>query len=198
MSMDIGKERAIITDARQRILPSRQPKIAMTDQISNAPQIGEPLPQFSLPAAMATENGSESSTRCNADFLGKPWVLFVYPKDATSGCTVETQGFRDLHQSFRVLDCQIVGLSRDGIGAHKRFIEAQNLPFALLSDKEQNVLKSWDLIAAATMYGKPVTKVRRTTFLIDQSGIVRQIWNEVSPFGHAQEVLQAARLLSEK
>ena len=123
-------------------------------------------------------------------------VLFVYPKDATSGCTIEVCGFRDWYSEFRVLDCEIVGLSRDSVGAHKKFIESQQLPFALLSDKEQNVLRAWDLIAPATMYGKPVTKVRRTTFLIDADGIVRAIWSDVSPLGHAREVLQRARQLA--
>lgn len=160
------------------------------------PQIHRTLPPFSFSAVVATENAIESSTRSNADFLGKAFVLFVYPKDATSGCTIEVCGFRDLYTEFRVLDIEIVGLSRDGIGAHKKFIAAQGLPFSLLSDKEQTLMKSWDLIFESTMYGKPVTKVRRTTFLIDATGIVRQIWNDVSPLGHAQEVLKAARQLS--
>ncbi len=161
----------------------------------NAPQVGQPLPPFSLPTVLATPNGTESSTRCNADFAGKPLVLFVYPKDATSGCTVEACGFRDLYSEFRVLDVEVVGLSRDGTSAHKKFIESQKLPFALLADKEQTVLRAWNLIAPATMYGKPVTKVRRTTFLIDAGGIARRIWDDVSPLGHAREVLEAARQL---
>ena len=167
----------------------------MTILRPDAPQIAEPLPPFSLAAAIPTANGIETSTRCNADFAGKALVLFVYPKDATSGCTLEVCGFRDLYEEFRVLDIEVVGLSRDGIGAHKKFIQSQNLPFALLADREQTLLKSWDLVFASTMYGKPVTKVRRTTFLVDESGIVRHIWDDVSPLGHAPEVLERARQL---
>lgn len=153
----------------------------MTTLQNNAPQIGQPLPSFSLAAAIPSANGTESSTRCNADFAGKPLVLFVYPKDATSGCTLEVCGFRDLYSEFRVLDIEVVGLSRDSVGAHRKFIENQQLPFPLLADKEQTVLRAWNLIMNATMYGKPVTKVRRTTFLVDASGIVRRIWDDVLP-----------------
>ncbi len=164
--------------------------------MSDFPQIGEKLPPFSLPAIVSTSNGIESSTRSNVDFVGKALVLFVYPKDATSGCTIEVCGFRDLYPEFRVLDIEVVGLSRDGIGAHRKFIENQQLPYALLADKEQALLKSWDLIVPATMYGKPVTKVRRTTLLVDKDGVVRHIWNDVTPLGHAREVLEKARQLA--
>lgn len=167
----------------------------MTTLQNNAPQIGRPLPPFSLLAAIPTASGIESSTRTNADFAGKPLVLFVYPKDATSGCTVEVCGFRDLYSEFRVLDIEVVGLSRDAISAHKKFIENQKLPFALLADREQNLLKNWDLIFGSTMYGKAVTKVKRTTFFIDESGNVRHIWDDVSSLDHAREVLEWARQL---
>ncbi|HVF84797.1 MAG TPA: peroxiredoxin [Abditibacteriaceae bacterium] len=167
----------------------------MTTLQYSPPQVGQPLPSFSLPSVIATANGAELSTRSNADFIGNPLVLFVYPKDATSGCTIEVCGFRDLYDEFRVLDVEVVGLSRDGTGAHKKFIESQKLPFALLADREQALLESCNLVFASTMYGKPVTKVRRTTFLVDASGIVRRIWDDVSPLGHAREVLESARQL---
>lgn len=168
----------------------------MTTLQPGAPQVGQPLPPFSLLSVVATANGTESSTRCNADFAGKSWVLFVYPKDATSGCTLEVCGFRDLYDEFRVLDVEVVGLSRAGVGAHRKFIEAQGLPYSLLADKEQTVLRAWNLIVPTTMYGRPVTKVRRTTFLMDAKGIVRYIWDDVSPLSHAREVLQRARQLA--
>lgn len=170
--------------------PNRQPNHAMTIIETSAPQIGQPLPPFSLPAVLS--DGTQS-VLSNADFVGKAFVLFVYPKDATSGCTIEAQGFRELYSEFRVLDIEVIGLSRDTVGAHRKFIAAQTLPFALLADKEQTLLRSWDLISNGTMYGKSVTKVKRTTFLVDESGVVRHIWNEVLPTGHAAEVLQCAR-----
>ena len=160
-------------------------------QIST-PQINQPLPHFSLRAVLP--DGSET-TLSNADFANRVLVLFVYPKDATSGCTIEVCGFRDLYEEFQVLDVEIVGLSRDGVGAHRKFIEAQNLPFALMSDKEQTLLKSWNLISDATMYGKPVTKVSRDTLIVDKSGIVRHVLTKITPLGHAREVLELVRAL---
>ena len=161
------------------------------------PSIGEPLPTFELPIALpqvlAEQNSAAkaAASTCSAqDLRGRAHVLFVYPRDATSGCTIEVCGFRDLYTEFRKLNVGILGLSRDTLGAHRKFIAAQNLPYGLLSDKEQHLLKAWNLIAPGTMYGKPVTKVLRTTFLMDENLVVRQIWNEVTPLGHATQVLQ--------
>lgn len=161
------------------------------------PKTGFALPDFDLPVALPPEQSTapQSSTLSNADLAGAPFVLFVYPKDATSGCTVEACNFRDLHHEFRELGVTILGLSRDNVRSHARFIEAQNLPYPLLADKDQTVIRDWDLLQDATMYGKPVTKVRRTTFLVDAKGIVRQVFENVQPLGHAQEVLLAARAL---
>lgn len=157
----------------------------------NLPTIGQTLPPFELPQVLAGENGAAKApaSTCSEDLRGRAHVLFVYPRDATSGCTIEVCGFRDLHDEFASLNIGILGLSRDTIGAHRKFIDAQNLPFGLLADTEQSVLGAWDLIAPGTMYGKPVTKVRRTTLLIDENLIVRQIWREVTPLGHATQVL---------
>ncbi len=161
------------------------------------PKTGFALPDFDLPVATPNSGSTapRSSTLSNADLAGVPFVLFVYPKDATSGCTVEANEFRDLHHEFEELGVKILGLSRDNIRSHERFIEAQNLPYALLADKEQTVIRDWDLLQDAKMYGKAVTKVRRTTFLVDAKGIVRQVFENVQPPGHAREVLLAARAL---
>jgi peroxiredoxin Q/BCP len=154
-------------------------------------QENQPLPAFELPISTVDFDRTTST----AEFAGRPFVLFVYPKDATSGCTIEAQEFRDAYPEFQKLGVEVLGLSRDGLGAHRKFIAAQGLPFALLSDKEQSTLRAWDLIQSGTMYGKPVTKVARTTILVDASGVVRRIWRDVKPAGHAAEVLQAAREL---
>lgn len=152
------------------------------------PSIGETLPPFELPIALPQ---TDAASTCSGESLrGRAHVLFVYPRGATSGCTIEVCGFRDLYPEFRKLNVGILGLSRDTMGAHRKFIAAQNLPYGLLADKEQNLLKAWNLIVPGTMYGKPVTKVLRTTFLIDENLIVRHIWNEVTPPGHATQVLQ--------
>lgn len=157
-----------------------------------APQIGATLPSFSLPAILP--DGSET-VLSNENFAGRVLVLFVYPKDATSGCTIEAQGFRDWYHEFEKLNVAVVGLSRDSLGAHKKFIADQKLPFALLSDKSQTLLKSWNLITNATMYGKPVTKVSRDTLIVDRNGIVRHILRKVTPLDHAQQVLELVRAL---
>jgi peroxiredoxin Q/BCP len=159
---------------------------------TTAPQIGQPLPLFSLPAVLP--DGSET-TLSNADFAGRVLVLFIYPKDATCGCTVEVCGFRDLYPEFEKLNAAVVGMSRDGVGPHKKFIAAQGLPYPLLSDKAQTLLKSWNIIYEATMYGKPVTKVSRDTLIVDSNGIVRHILPKDTPLGHAQEVLELVRAL---
>ena len=164
----------------------------MTEFQTPTPQINHPLPPFSLRAVLPDASETVLS---NENFAGRVLVLFVYPKDATSGCTIEVCGFRDLYAEFEKLNVAVVGLSRDGIGAHKKFIENQNLPFALLADKEQTLLKSWNLISQGTMYGKPVTKVSRDTIVVDVSGIVRHILTKISPIGHAQEVLELVRAL---
>ena len=157
----------------------------------------QPLPPFELTSIRPSFGGHPEFDRTlsNADFAGRAFVIFIYPKDATSGCTLEAQEFAALHQEFKKLEVEVVGLSRDALSAHRKFVAAHNLPFALLSDKEQHTLRAWNLIEDATMYGKPVTKVARTTILVDSNGSVRRIWRKVSPPGHAAEVLQAAREL---
>lgn len=152
------------------------------------PVLNQPFPDFSLPVALPA---GEQSTLSRAELSGKPFVLFVYPKDATSGCTIEVCGFRDLYPEFRKLDAQVVGLSRDGVRSHGRFIGEQKLPYPLLADADQSTLKAWQLIKQATMYGKPVTKVQRTTYLVDGAGVLRGVWENVTPIGHAAEVLEA-------
>jgi peroxiredoxin Q/BCP len=151
------------------------------------PSAGQSLPAFSLPAAFPD---SSEKVLSNADFKGSPWVLFVYPKDATSGCTIEVCEFREAYAGFEKLHIPIVGLSRDKISAHHKFIKNQNLPYPLLSDAEQTFLKQLNLIAQGTMYGKPVTKVLRTTFVIDGKNKILKTFENVTPLGHAAGVLE--------
>lgn len=155
-------------------------------------RVGEPMPDFSL----ASVSSGATSTCTRDSLLGRPFVLFIYPKDATCDCTLVAQNFRDLHGEFDVLGVQVLGMSRDSVGAHRKFIAAQEFPFALLSDNSQDTMKRWGLIYHATMYGKPVTKVRRTTVLASAEGIVARVWEKVAPVGHAAEVLEACRALA--
>ncbi len=152
---------------------------------------GQPMPDFALPLVSSAATGTPSSTCGLEDLRGRPFILFIYPKDGTCDCTLVAQQFRDLHARFEELKVRILGLSRDSLGAHKKFIAAQELPFALLSDSSQETMKRWGLIYPSTMYGKPVTKVRRTTVLVDAGGMVHQVWEKVAPEGHAAQVLEA-------
>jgi peroxiredoxin Q/BCP len=157
------------------------------------PQVGQKFPTFSLPAAIPEQGEIRQTELSTADFKDKPLVIFFYPKDATSGCTIEVCNFRDEYSGFQQIGAQVVGVSRDKIGAHVRFIQNQSLPYPLLADSEQTLLRACGLIANKTMYGKPVTKVLRTTFLLDENGIVERIWENVTPLGHAREVLDYLR-----
>ena len=120
-------------------------------------------------------------------------MLFVYPKDATSGCTIEVCEFREAYAEFEKLGVKVVGLSRDKISAHHKFIANQNLPYPLISDAEQTFLKASNLITQATMYGKPVTKVLRSTFIMDEENRIIKTFEKVTPLGHAGEVLDFLR-----
>ena len=154
------------------------------------PAVGQPLPDFSMPAAVPREDGTIADTTItNQDFKGQPSVLFIYPRDNTPGCTIEVCSFRELYPEFLKRNIKVVGMSRDTIRAHHKFIEGQKLPYPLAADLGTEILKSWGLLVNKTMYGKPVTGVARTTYLMDGKGIVRHIFEKVTPLGHAQAVL---------
>lgn len=158
------------------------------------PQVGQLVPEFSLPAAMPNPDGTINEGTVSAGQLrGRPLVLFFYPKDATCGCIVEVCGFRDLYPQFETANVGVLGISRDTMRSHIRFIQNQNLPYPLAADSGGALMKSWGLIVPKTMYGKPVTGVLRTTLLLDSAGVVRHIYEKVTPLGHAEAVLAAAR-----
>lgn len=156
------------------------------------PELGQPLPPFSLPLINFRGAQGDASP---ATLKGQPFVLFVYPRDDTPGCTVEVCQFRDLYLQFREIGVEVLGLSRDGVKSHRDFIRKQEIPFPLLCDEKREVIGAWGLIYEAKMYGKPVTKVARTTYFVDGEGIVRQIWEDVAPPGHAAQVLEFAHEL---
>jgi peroxiredoxin Q/BCP len=126
---------------------------------------------------------------------GKAVVLYFYPKDATSGCTVEAQEFRDLHDRFKRAKAVVLGISRDNLKSHAKFREKQALPFHLLSDADEALCRQFDVIREKTLYGRKYMGIERSTFLIDDKGVLRQEWRKVKVAGHAQEVLEALRSL---
>ena len=149
---------------------------------------GAKVPPFSLPA---TGGGSWRLK----DAAGRALVIYFYPKDLTSGCTRESQDFRDLYAAFRKAGAEIVGISRDSITSHEKFKAKEALPFALLADEEEEVCRLFDVIREKSLYGRKYLGIERSTFLIDAKGVLRQEWRKVKVPGHAEEVLEAAKSL---
>ena len=146
------------------------------------------VPAFTLPS---TAGGDFAL----ADARGKTLVLYFYPKDATSGCTVEAQEFRDLHDKLRRAGALIVGVSRDSLKSHDKFRDKESLPFHLLSDTDEKLCQLFDVIREKSLYGRKYMGIERSTFLIDGSSVLRREWRKVKVAGHAQEVLEAVRSL---
>lgn len=150
--------------------------------------IGEPAPEFSLPAT------GEKIASLKA-FSGKNLVLYFYPRDSTPGCTQQGQEFRDLYPKFKKLDTEILGVSRDTMRSHENFKGREQFPFDLLSDQEETACKAYDVIKEKNLYGKKVLGIERSTFLIDKQGILRREWRKVKVAGHVAEVLEAVKSL---
>lgn len=148
-------------------------------------KIDQPLPPFDLPAVNYRGVQTQLS---NAVLADRPYLLFVYPKDQTPGCTLEAEGFREIFVELRDLGIEIYGLSRDSIKSHEKFIKKSELPYSLIADESHATLNSWGLIYDSKMYGKPVTKVSRVTAFVE-GGKVVQLWDKVVPSEHAAEVL---------
>jgi peroxiredoxin Q/BCP len=131
-----------------------------------------------------------------SDARGKLLVIFFYPKDDTPGCTTESQQFRDLYEDFLKANCEVVGISRDSVESHEKFKTKFSLPYALLADSNESVCELFGVMKLKNMYGKQVRGIERSTFVLDQNGVLRGEWRGVKVDGHAQEVLQFVRSLT--
>lgn len=131
----------------------------------------------------------------NETLRGKPFVFWVFPKVETTGCTLEAREFALASADFESAGVSVLGVSRDTLSAQIRFLQSHELPYSLASDAGGAWLGAHGLIAGAKMYGKPVTKVARTTFLVDADGMTRRVWEGVEPLGHAARVLEAIQSL---
>ena len=149
---------------------------------------GKKVPDFTLPA-------TGDQTISLADFRGSNVVVYFYPKDSTPGCTIEGQDFRDKISTFRRRKTVILGISRDSIKSHENFKARQQFPFELLSDAGEKVCRLFDVIHEKNMYGRKVMGIERSTFLIDDKGVLRREWRKVNVKGHVEEVLQAIKEL---
>ena len=132
------------------------------------------------------ENGNEIKL---SDFKGKKLVLYFYPKDSTPGCTAEACSLRDNYEAMLARGYEVVGVSVDSERSHRNFIAKQSLPFHLIADTEKTWVEAFGVWGEKKLYGKVSFGVTRTTFLIDENGIIRKVMRKVKPDTNAQEIL---------
>ncbi len=149
-------------------------------------QPGDKAPEFTLPR----DGGGQVSL---ADFSGRNVILYFYPKDSTTGCTIEAVDFTALSAEFEKLNAVVIGMSPDSVKSHDNFIAKQNLSVILASDTEKSVLEDYGVWQEKSMYGRKYMGVQRTTYLIGEDGKVKATWAKVKAKGHAEAVLQALR-----
>ncbi len=145
-------------------------------------EIGTKAPNFTL----LNQNGE---TRSLADYAGKKLVLYFYPKDNTPGCTLEAQDFRNQHAAFAALGVTVVGVSADSVESHDGFACKYELPFDLLSDPDRALIEPYGVWQLKKNYGKEYMGIVRSTYLIDEQGIVQNVWKVAKADGHVQNVL---------
>lgn len=149
---------------------------------------GDAFPDLTLADAFGTP------TKLAANH-GRKRVVYFYPKDNTPGCTREGQDFARLHAEFMAAETDVIGISKDSVASHQRFVEKYGFPFTLLSDPDQRACHAFDVIHEKVNYGRKYLGVVRSTFLFDTHGILRRAWRGVKVAGHAEAVLEAARAL---
>jgi len=132
-----------------------------------------------------------------SDYLGKPLVIYFYPRASTPGCTQEGRDFSAAINKFRRQSCVILGASRDSLKRQENFKAKQEFPFELISDSDEELCNLFDVIKMKNMYGKQVMGIERSTFLIDHDGKLYQEWRKVKVKGHADEVLEAVKALNQ-
>ena len=145
-------------------------------------EIGTKAPEFSLP----DQNGE---IRNLADYRGQKVVLYFYPKDMTSGCTKQACGFGEMYPQFREKGAVVLGVSKDSVASHKKFEEKYGLPFTLLADPELEVIKAYDVWKEKKLYGKTSMGVVRTTYLIDEEGVIAKAFDKVKAAENPAQML---------
>ncbi|MDQ3021631.1 MAG: thioredoxin-dependent thiol peroxidase [Bacteroidota bacterium] len=145
--------------------------------------IGDKAPDFSL----ISDEGKEVSLK---DLKGKKVILYFYPKDDTSGCTAEACSFRDNIKIIEKKNAVVIGVSKDNTKSHQKFKKKFDLPFILLSDENLGMIKDYDVWKEKSMYGKKYMGIERTTYIIDENGKIKDIFNKVKVDGHTEEVLE--------
>lgn len=147
---------------------------------------GEKAPEFTLP----DKDGSQVSL---SDYLGKKVVVYFYPKDNTSGCTKQACAFAGVYKEFEKLGVTVIGISKDSVKSHQNFASKYELPFILLSDPELKAIQAYDVWKEKKMYGKVSMGVVRSTFIIDEKGMIEKAMEKVKPDTNAGEILEYLR-----
>ncbi len=147
-------------------------------------QEGDQAPDFTLPA----DDGIEHSL---ADYRGKRVILYFYPKDDTSGCTTQACDLRDALPRIEEAGAVVLGVSPDPVSSHEKFRDKYDLNFPLLADEDQEVCKAYGVWKEKSMYGRKYWGVERSTFIIDEGGVITEAWRKVRPKGHADRVVEA-------
>ena len=150
--------------------------------------VGDLAPDFDLP----TDGGGQAKL---ADFKGRKLVLYFYPKDDTTGCTNEANGFSELAGEFAKAGTTVIGVSKDSVKSHDRFKAKYGLDFTLASDVEGNTVEAYGAWVQKKLYGREYMGIDRSTFLIDGDGRIRKLWRKVKVGGHVAEVLAQAQAL---
>ncbi|MEJ2115445.1 MAG: peroxiredoxin [Gammaproteobacteria bacterium] len=130
-----------------------------------------------------------------SDFKGQKLIIYFYPRDNTPGCTTEGQDFQNAYAKFKRAGATIVGVSRDSLSSHIKFKAKYKFKFELISDPDEELCKLFDVIKMKNMYGKKVRGIERSTFLIDEKGVLRQEWRKVKVKEHVNEVLSVTKQL---
>ncbi len=144
---------------------------------------GTKAPEFSLP----DENGE---IRNLSDYKGKKLILYFYPRDNTPGCTKQACGFANLSPQFSEKDVEIIGISKDSVASHKKFKEKYSLPFTILSDTELKTIQAYDVWKEKKLYGKTSMGIVRTTYLIDENGVIIKAMDKVKAAENPEEMLR--------
>ena len=152
------------------------------------PEQGQPAPDFTLPR----DGGGEITLSA---IKPRPVVLYFYPKDDTPGCTKEAIAFTGLAAEFEAAGATVIGVSKDSVAKHDKFVAKHGLGIALVSDEHGDVCERYGVWVEKSMYGKTYMGIERATYLIDGSGQIARVWRKVKVPGHAEAVLEAVRAL---
>jgi peroxiredoxin Q/BCP len=150
---------------------------------------GDAMPAFTLP----TDGGGTVS---GDGLKGKAYVLYLYPKDDTSGCTKEAQGFTEHKAAFSQAGVEVIGLSKDDVASHDKFKKKYDLDLVLASDEDGKLIEALGAWVEKSMYGKKYMGIDRSTFLVGPDGTIARVWRKVKVPGHVEEVLAAATTLT--